>query len=170
MSRDRFATILLSSSIGSVATLAILLISGVAWSSDEVPKDFCPSVSEWRDLALALEITSNSVDRSSADGRSEMREVYKQVATIVIPSANGDASILSGLIAQWNAAEEGWLSANRLWSDVSAESSTVSTSARLEVFREMEDMRLTANDLLRRVNPLLVSVCSVPPVDPYLSN
>ena len=95
-----------------------------------------------------------------------MFEAYKPVASVVIPHVQGRARELSELIADWNASQERFLSANSILWGVADSNATLGQD--FDAIRDLEDARLMANDLLRRTNPFLQNVCGLDPIDPYL--
>ena len=152
---------------GFLVALALTWAAGLASGSDD-RREFCSYVEQWHGLAIQLEGAVSTVNRATSSGWRELEENYRNVALVVIPvPTDAEATALAGMIADWNAAAERFIVRNHLHAVVSAQQSPASNAERVEAFKEMEDSRLHANDLLRRINPHLDRTCSLGPVDPY---
>ena len=151
--------------------LAVLLMSAVLASACAfVPahRAFCAAASKWRDAAERLEVTTNSVDRKSADGNKSMNDAFQKMAQITIPatSAGTSEAEFGARIETTTGAAERWLSQGTKFFVLTADGSTASVAQRADAYDSYEKARLEWNSDMRQLNSY-ASVCDLKPITIY---
>lgn len=145
--------VLITAAVAVVSTLAVNEQLGPEESTDR--DRLCAAARDWREAAQAFAMTSNTVNRHSPEGRTELGEEFKVAANVVFPSSGLTAtdSRLVTAVEEWNAAAETW------WFSL-YDAASVSSA-------KQNPLVLALNEAYRKVNPHLVDICRVPAIELY---
>lgn len=148
-----------------------VVVLGACGAPREDTVGLCDIAAEWRDAAQSLEVIATSVDRQSLSGHARMNDAFSRLGnfTVRLPSNGPDEDRLAASMERLMAEAQRWLSDAFLYYLAIQEDSDATSAQRVAAYEAEETARVQWNSATRVVNPQLLTLCDIEPIEFFSS-